>query len=319
MAGTKKISQLDEVVNPTGLEKIEVISEGASKQTTISKSTGLFELALNVLLAADGAGKIKGSGMSVGHITNAAGFNSAVNGLYTANFTHEVFGGRTLKMLISRSESYSGAAILLFDDGSISVNSVDSTVNGTCNFIAFKTDITDIIASAPAALDTLNELAAALGDDANFAATITTALGNKVDKVTGKALSSNDYTDAEKARVAQAAIQVTVDDYTISEIPACNYDPEGYLTSTTNVDIRNYLSDANAAVGSILLVKNTNVFDYQYIGVWKVDSLGEDGVSPFSLKQYEYKEADIIHCVVVSSGASFLKRRTQDKNNYIPF
>ena len=260
MAGTKKISQLDEVVNPTGLEKIEVISEGASKQTTISKSTGLFELALNVLLAADGAGKIKGSGMSVGHITNAAGFNSAVNGLYTANFTHEVFGGRTLKMLISRSESYSGAAILLFDDGSISVNSVDSTVNGTCNFIAFKTDITDIIASAPAALDTLNELAAALGDDANFAATITTALGNKVDKVTGKALSSNDYTDAEKARVAQAAIQVTVDDYTISEIPACNYDPEGYLTSTTNVDIRNYLSDANAAVGSILLVKKYQCF-----------------------------------------------------------
>ena len=33
---------------------------------------------------------------------------------------------------------------------------------------------------APTALDTLDELAAALGDDANFAATITTALGNRV-------------------------------------------------------------------------------------------------------------------------------------------
>lgn len=32
----------------------------------------------------------------------------------------------------------------------------------------------------PAALDTLDELAAALGDDANFAATTTTALGNRV-------------------------------------------------------------------------------------------------------------------------------------------
>lgn len=32
----------------------------------------------------------------------------------------------------------------------------------------------------PAALDTLDELAAALGDDANFAATVTTALGNRV-------------------------------------------------------------------------------------------------------------------------------------------
>lgn len=34
-------------------------------------------------------------------------------------------------------------------------------------------------AGVPAALDTLDELAAALGDDANFAATVTTALGNK--------------------------------------------------------------------------------------------------------------------------------------------
>lgn len=34
-------------------------------------------------------------------------------------------------------------------------------------------------AGVPAALDTLDELAAALGDDANFAASVTTALGNK--------------------------------------------------------------------------------------------------------------------------------------------
>ena len=43
------------------------------------------------------------------------------------------------------------------------------------------TQITNIIDAAPAALDTLNELAAALGDDANFATTITNALSNKQD------------------------------------------------------------------------------------------------------------------------------------------
>lgn len=37
-----------------------------------------------------------------------------------------------------------------------------------------------LVAAAPAALDTLNELAAALGGDANFAATVTSALGNRV-------------------------------------------------------------------------------------------------------------------------------------------
>jgi hypothetical protein len=42
-----------------------------------------------------------------------------------------------------------------------------------------QTEIADLIAAAPGALDTLDELAAALGDDANYAATITTALGTK--------------------------------------------------------------------------------------------------------------------------------------------
>jgi hypothetical protein len=41
------------------------------------------------------------------------------------------------------------------------------------------TQISNLVDSAPAALDTLNELAAALGDDENFATTITNALGDK--------------------------------------------------------------------------------------------------------------------------------------------
>jgi hypothetical protein len=41
--------------------------------------------------------------------------------------------------------------------------------------------ISNLVDTAPSTLDTLNELAAALGDDPNFATTITTALGNKAD------------------------------------------------------------------------------------------------------------------------------------------
>jgi hypothetical protein len=40
--------------------------------------------------------------------------------------------------------------------------------------------LSTMLGGAPAALDTLNELAAAIGDDANFASTMTTALGNRV-------------------------------------------------------------------------------------------------------------------------------------------
>jgi hypothetical protein len=43
------------------------------------------------------------------------------------------------------------------------------------------TAISNLVDAAPATLNTLNELAAALGDDANYASTISTALGNKLD------------------------------------------------------------------------------------------------------------------------------------------
>jgi len=41
-------------------------------------------------------------------------------------------------------------------------------------------EVTNLIDSSPAALNTLNELAAALGDDANFSTTTSTALGNRL-------------------------------------------------------------------------------------------------------------------------------------------
>ena len=50
--------------------------------------------------------------------------------------------------------------------------------------------ISDVVDSAPAALNTLNELAAALGDDSNYASTITTALAGKLGS-TAKAADSN--------------------------------------------------------------------------------------------------------------------------------
>jgi hypothetical protein len=40
-----------------------------------------------------------------------------------------------------------------------------------------------MIDSAPETLNTLNELAAALGDDPNFATTVATQIGSKLDKV----------------------------------------------------------------------------------------------------------------------------------------
>lgn len=57
------------------------------------------------------------------------------------------------------------------------------------------TAISNLIDSAPNALNTLNELAAAINDDASYASTITTALGNKQDKVSGVSDTEIGYLD----------------------------------------------------------------------------------------------------------------------------
>lgn len=68
--------------------------------------------------------------------------------------------------------------------------------------------ISELVNSAPGTLDTLNEIAAALNNDSNFATTIITQLGTKVDKVEGKQLSTNDYSAEEKRTVAQLKADV---------------------------------------------------------------------------------------------------------------
>lgn len=97
----------------------------------------------------------------------------------------------------------------------------DTTTTTTTTWSSSKIDtaIDDAVAAlvdgAPGLLDTLNELAAALGDDENFATSVTTAIGNAQ-------AAAQDYADslASNYDVAGAAAQAYSDgvDYTNGEI-----------------------------------------------------------------------------------------------------
>ena len=79
-----------------------------------------------------------------------------------------------------------------------------STPLATTSYV--DTSISNLVDAAPGALDTLNELAAALGDDANFATTVTNALAGKVndtgDTITGELVISAN-TSGNALRVTQ--------------------------------------------------------------------------------------------------------------------
>jgi hypothetical protein len=72
---------------------------------------------------------------------------------------------------------------------------INSTRIATTAYV--QTELTDLIGSAPAALDTLNELAAAINDDSAFSSTVTTSLGNRLRVDTAsQGLSSTEQSNA---------------------------------------------------------------------------------------------------------------------------
>src|SRR6056300_637683 len=72
------------------------------------------------------------------------------------------------------------SGITFIDEDSFATNSSTRVPTQQSIKAYVDTQVAGVVDSAPAALDTLNELAAALGDDANFSTTTSTALGNRL-------------------------------------------------------------------------------------------------------------------------------------------
>jgi hypothetical protein len=85
------------------------------------------------------------------------------------------------------------------DDEIAAIPAPDYTGLATETFVG--TAIANLVDTAPEALNTLNELANALGDDENFATTISTSLGNKQDKVAGVSDTEIGYLDGVQGNV----------------------------------------------------------------------------------------------------------------------
>ena len=82
-------------------------------------------------------------------------------------------------------------------DANKPVSTAQSTAIATAKSEAIAdatSQVNALLTGAPAALNTLDELAAALGDDANFAASVTTSLGLKVDSLTPISQKTASYT-----------------------------------------------------------------------------------------------------------------------------
>lgn len=139
----------------------------------------------------------------VGNTSVAAQISKAIN-------AQEHFSGdyNDLTNAPNISENDDGTLIIADESGNVifkvdaeGAHTTDLTLNGESVNSIIDTRVAALVDSAPGTLDTLNELAAALGDDPNFATTIATEIGNKVNKEDGKGLSTNDFTNEYKTKL----------------------------------------------------------------------------------------------------------------------
>ena len=104
------------------------------------------------------------------------------------------------------------------DVGALPDTTVIPSIYGLATETYVDNKVAGLVDSAPGTLDTLNELAAALGDDPNFATTVANQIGTKVDKEDGKGLSTNDYTDTDKAKLEGIATGAQVNQNAFSNV-----------------------------------------------------------------------------------------------------
>ena len=127
---------------------------------------------------------------------------------------------------------------LTFSDSGNTIK-INESYTATRSYV--DTAIANLADSAPSTLNTLNELAAALGDDANFATTVNNNIAGKVAKTSAQALRATD------------AITVSNDTITIHK-----GDGTSESVTTTDANSNTYLTGASFNTGNGVLTLSRN-------------------------------------------------------------
>jgi hypothetical protein len=148
------------------------------------------------------------------------------------------------------------------------------------------TAVANLVDSAPALLDTLNELAAAINDDANFASTIGTSIGEKVaksgDTMTGELVLAADPTQALAAATKQYADSVASGAYNDAIVTAAGTAQTYANTAEQNAkDYADGLATNYDAAGSASTAEtNANTYTDNAINALTTDDIPEETLAP---------------------------------------
>ena len=185
--------------NGVGISNIAVDAEGnllveLDNGTTVN--AGLVNLALSVGSVTQGStvgASITGAGLAtelnlVLPNTTALGLGNVTNESKATMFSNPTFTGTVSGVTAahvglgavtneSKATMFASPTFTGTPTAPTATAGTNTTQLATTQYV--RTEVANLVNSAPGALDTLDELAAALGDDASFASTVTTSIGLK--------------------------------------------------------------------------------------------------------------------------------------------
>ena len=186
VTGLSTLAQLNSTTSTLGSVTVGGSGNNGSINGVVIGSTNPTSIAGTTVSASSGfTGDLTGN--VAGNVTASSGtstFNNlAINGTLTGNLTGGITGNVTATTGSSQFNDVTINGTLNMDagtTGTITNLTTPTNPNDAATKGYVDTEVSNLVASAPAALDTLNELAAALGDDANFSTTITNSIATKL-------------------------------------------------------------------------------------------------------------------------------------------
>jgi hypothetical protein len=232
--------------------------------------------------------------------SNITDFNSSVSGLVSGIYAP------------LSSPTLTGVPLTPTASSGTNTNQIAST-----SFV--RNEISNLVASAPSTLDTLNELATALGNDPNFATTITNSLANKAAlagaSFTG-AISSPSGSFTSSLKVNNTDVSLSGHGHNVSDIsglqtsldgkqPSGSYanlshnhliadvsglqtsldskQPSGNYAASSHSHISSDITDFNSSVSGLLPVKDvipgTNITVTSSSGIYTINSTASGGAT----------------------------------------
>jgi len=180
---------------------------------------------------------------------------------------------------VMNSDVTTAGMSFVIDEDNMASNSATKVPTQQSTKAYVDTTVAAIVDTAPGTLDTLNELAAALGDDPNFATTLTTSIGLKLAKASNLSDVANAATAFSNIKQAASTTATGVVELATQAEAQAKTDTTRALTAASVADFARKVT-GTMGNGSLTSLPITHGLGSQYVTAQVFDATSNEQVQP---------------------------------------